>query len=146
MKKSLIFVLTAVLFSASAQAAYIDGLIEEACKVVTKKNETVTCAARNAKIVNSAKADAKAITTAQYKALVKNGYNPVVTLDARDLGILPDADTSLIYGYNRFLRDEYGTVVGVLDISGYANSETGDKIQLNLWLNLQGQITRASVK
>ena len=141
-----LLLLLSVGFITTAHAEYVDGLVPEACKITSRKGETVTCAAKNAAIVNRAKADAKNLTSADWKRLVQNGYQPKVDLDAVSLGILPDADTNHLYGFDRFLRDELGSIVGVLQISGYANSETGDRIQLNLWTNLQGQITRLSVK
>lgn len=143
--KTLLLVLSVVSFS-SAHAEYIDGLAPEACKITSRKSETVTCAAKNAAVVNRAKASGKNLTTADWKRLSQNGYKPVMTLDARDLGLMPDADTNYIYGYDRFLRDELGSIVGVLSIAGYTNSETEEKIQVTIWTNLLGQITRLSVK
>jgi hypothetical protein len=141
--KTLILI-SSIFVAAGAHAEYIDGLIPEACKVATKKYETVTCEAANAKVVNAAKPDSKNLTEAQYKALVLKGFKPIST-DARDLGLIADADTSLLYSYARLLRDETGNAVGVLDISGYANSETGDRIQVNLRMNLKGKFTRVGV-
>lgn len=144
--KNLLLVLSLSFVASTAQAEYIDGLVPEACKIVSKKGETVTCAAANAAIVNRAKAVGKNLTAADFKRLAPNGYKPAVDLDAVSLGILPDADTNSIYNFDRFVADELGSVVGVLSVSGYANSEMGVKIQLNVWTNLKGQITKVSVR
>lgn len=87
----------------------------------------------------------KVVTEADYKRLVKSGFNPMST-DARDLGLIVDADTSCIYSYRNFVYSADGYVVGVMEVAGYANSETGEKIQVTILMNLQGKFTRVSVK
>lgn len=66
--------------------------------------------------------------------------------DAYSLGIMPDADTNLIYAYVRVLNDEEGAHVGYLVIEGYENSEMETKVQISTRYNMEGDLTSARLK
>lgn len=63
-----------------------------------------------------------------------------------DLGILPDADTSGIYNYVRYLRDSNNTHVGYMLIEGWMNSEMDVKYQVNKRLNILGKVVKVTVE
>lgn len=66
--------------------------------------------------------------------------------DVFTLKVLPDADTGIMYSYNRKLLGSQGETVGYLVISGYQNSEMGVKLQLNTRYDLSGELAGASLR
>ena len=60
--------------------------------------------------------------------------------------VLPDADTNVIYSYNRELLNRQNEVVGYLVIDGLVNSEMEVKVQIKHRYNLLGNLVSASVE
>lgn len=71
---------------------------------------------------------------------------PIDTLDPIfDLGLMPDADTDVIYTYFNNLTNDEGRVVGYLQIIGLNNSEMEERIQANVRYTKSGKMASVTV-
>jgi hypothetical protein len=128
--------LIAIMFSMNAYATGPFASIGDFdfCKgqVVDKDGYSAVCTgAKNANEVVKAKVG-KSVVRLPAKIELKDGIF--------DFGILPDADTNAIYGYNKELINEKGVVIGYLSIDGYVNTEMEARMQLKHRYNLQGEL------
>ena len=61
-------------------------------------------------------------------------------LSPSDLGIIPDADTAVLYSYVRYVLNDRNMEVGIITIDGWKNNETGEVGRVDTRYNLQGQV------
>ncbi len=139
-----IILASALLFSALsaiAGSSVLESVPDEVCKniKIDYNKEIATCTAKDSKRILAAKVGAT-LTSEEYAMLDFSPLGPI------ELGVIPDADTSSIYSYTKYLNDKNGATVGILTIDGYVNSEIEMKGRVDTRYNLKGEVVSIELK
>ncbi len=141
MKTILAFTILLSSLSALASSSVLDSVSNKVCrnKKIDYIKEIATCSVKDAKAILAAKVgmslDSEEIAMLDF-----------VPMGPIELGIIPDADTSVIYSYVRYVTDENGGTVGILTIDGYTNSEMGIKGRVDTRYNFMGEVVSIELK
>jgi hypothetical protein len=138
------FVLGAFLISslsALASSSVLDSVSEKVCrnKKIDYQNDIATCSAKDAKSILAGKVS----VSLDDEEVAMLDFIPMGPIE---LGIIPDADTSVIYSYIRYLTDQKGAAVGILTIDGYTNSEMGIRGRVDTRYNFRGEVVSIELK
>ncbi|WPU66250.1 hypothetical protein [Peredibacter starrii] len=61
-------------------------------------------------------------------------------LSPSELGIIPDADTTVLFSYVRYVLNDRNLEVGMITIDGWKNNETGEVGRVDTRYTNQGQV------
>lgn len=139
--KKLFFILILSITSTAFADSYVAFISNEYCpgKTYHSKTSTVYCKVTNANAVKTANVGAK-VTPQEYGALKLALQNVI------DLGIVPDADSSIAYSYDRWLVDSSGKKVGIITIQGWTNNEMNNRARFDIRFSLKGDVVSVEEK
>lgn len=128
-------------FSVFAYSSPLDNVRDGVCKniKIDYAKEIATCSARDAKSIIAGKVG----VSLNDDELAMLDFAPMGPIE---LGIIPDADTNVIYSYVRYLTDKDGRALGILTIDGYANSEMGIMGRVDTRYNFRGEVVSIELK
>lgn len=139
-------VLMAMVAFASATASanrssYFDDVDSSFCKdiEIDYKRDIATCVASDADEVKKAKVG-KALTAAEIRGL------KFPTVNAVDVGIVPDDSSDTVYFFRRWLVNAKGYRVGVITFEGWHNTEMELAARFDIRYNLKGEPVLLSMK
>lgn len=141
MKSILASLLLISAVSVLASSSVLDSVSLKVCrnKKIDYRKEIATCTAKDAKSIIAGKVG----MPLDNEELAMLDFVPMGPIE---LGIIPDADTSVIYSYVRYVTDENGGTVGILSIDGYTNSEMDIKGRVDTRYNFRGEVVSIELK